>query len=80
MREMGNYSLTLLQKWFVGAGRIAFLGAGAIPAPVSRCYKSRFLGAGKVPTPVKMSFQGRVKASAAPEKGFSRASNALTHP
>ena len=52
MREMGNYSLTLLQKWFVGAGRIAFLEADAIPVPVSRCYKSRFLGAGKGPAPV----------------------------
>ena len=44
--------LPLLQKRFVGAGRIAFLGAGAIPAPVSRCYKSRFLGAGKGPATV----------------------------
>jgi len=51
---------------------------GAIPAPVSRCKKSRFLGAGKGPW--KTGFQGRVKASAAPEKGFSGAGNALTRP
>ena len=44
--------MSLLQKRFVGVGRIAFLGAGAIPAPISRCYKSRFLGAGKGPAPV----------------------------
>ena len=31
---------------------MAFLGAGAIPAPVSRYYKSRFLGVGKEPAPV----------------------------
>ena len=42
----------LLQKRFLGAGRIAFVGAGAIPAPVSCSYKSRFLGAGKVTTPI----------------------------
>ena len=70
--------LPLLQKRFVGAGRIAFLGAGAIPTPVSRCYKSRFLGAGK--GPLETGFQGRVKASAAPEKGFSGAGNAPDPP
>ena len=79
MREMGNYSLTLLQKWFVGAGRIAFLEADAIPVPVSRCYKSRFLGAGKGPAPVN-EFSGAGQGISRPAKGFSGAGNDLTRP
>ena len=67
MREMGNYSLTLLQRWFVGAGRIAFLEADAIPVPVSRCYKSRFLGADKGPAPVN-EFSGAGNALTCPGK------------
>ena len=57
--------IPLLQKQFVEVDRIVFLGAGAIPAPVSRCYKSRFLGADKGPAPVNE---------------FSGAGNALTCP
>ena len=43
---------TLLQKLFLGAGKTAFVGAGAIPTPVFRSYKSSFLGAGKGLAPV----------------------------
>ena len=61
------------------AGRIAFLGAGAIPASVSRSYKSRFLGADKGPAPVN-EFLGAGQESAAPEKGFLGAGDVLTCP
>ena len=49
----------LLQKIFLGMDKRAFVGAGAIPAPVLRSYKSRFLGADKGARPCKCIFRGR---------------------
>ena len=63
--------MSLLQKRFVGVGRIAFLRAGTIPAPVSRCYKSRFLGAGKGPAPVN-EFSGAGQGISRPWKRIFR--------
>jgi len=41
-RRSSMSMITLLQKLFLGTDKIAFIGADAIPAPVSRSYKSFF--------------------------------------
>ena len=57
----------LLQKIFLGMDKRAFVGAGAIPAPVSCSYKSRFLVAGKVTTPIN-EFSGAGQGISRPWK------------
>jgi len=56
---------------FLGAGETAFIGAGAIPAPVSRSYKSNFLGAGKGPARV-IEFSGAGQGIKCPWKQIFR--------
>jgi hypothetical protein len=79
MKELIHYHGSLLQKSFIGAGRIAFSGRARHPSLSPAARNSLFQRRVKGP-PLKTYFQRQVMAPTAPGNAFTGAAHNMTRP